>query len=117
MAPKSSSEDDTTLVRTPRTPLGDITINNQLATQKPQARKKTKPATHWQAVFTAPCLEAIARATVNHDPFSAKHGQKMKAWQEVLCEVQGLGFCAKSSWESVKNKVMDLISWHNVSTQ
>jgi hypothetical protein len=65
--------------------------------------------------FTSKEYIGLATAVVNINPFGAKHGKKGTMWEEVATTVKSKGLFTKSSTDVIKNKMMALIKYQDVS--
>ena len=68
-----------------------------------------------KSIFTAEDLERLIRLVAEKEPWTKPHGERTKAWESVLRELQsGGGHFEFSSVATLRNKVDALISWKRV---
>lgn len=68
-----------------------------------------------KTIFKGASLEEAVRVAIEVNPFAAKHGEKGKAWKEVAKRLKANGHFSSSSVETIKNKVLSLIAYQEVS--
>ncbi|THU99810.1 hypothetical protein K435DRAFT_855301 [Dendrothele bispora CBS 962.96] len=80
--------------------------SSQLTTQS--ATTRGRPRTR----FSAADIEALVEVAVEHQPHTAPHGAKSKAWEKVAQALWNRGHFVGSSVGTIKNKLQQLIKYH-----
>jgi hypothetical protein len=76
---------------------------------------KGKTTRKARADFLAKDIEHFLRAVIEIDPFMAAHSKVRARWKEIATRVQSEGFCSEREPDTLKNKVLSLLAWVEVS--
>ena len=74
----------------------------------------TSRSGHGRRGFSKKELEEMVKWAVTLNPWGAPHRQKGELWKQVLTNLQADGLCKDGKWESVRNRVNDLVNDHEV---
>lgn len=122
LPPPNTAPVSTEAAPAPSLPLPIITNNNPVSAPDniptPPPTPLTTPAGPGRgrrSKFPPAWLEGLARIVYSDDPYSAPHGQKKTAWDNVLAKLRESGMFPESSAETVKNKMSAMLAYFDVS--
>ena len=69
-----------------------------------------------RAEFTYTDIEKLISGVLHVDPYMCKRTETKDKWQTVLSVVQGNGGCKGRDWQTIRNKVKNLLKMVGVST-
>jgi hypothetical protein len=95
------------------TPTSPSSTNTSSKVQKSPLKGKTARKAH--ADFSAKDIKHLLCAMIEIDPFMATCSKVGARWKEVATRVQSEGFCLEREPETLKNKVLSLLAWVEVS--
>ncbi|KAF8581727.1 hypothetical protein K439DRAFT_1618781 [Ramaria rubella] len=58
-----------------------------------------------------PASQPLLRAVIEVDPYMAPHNKIGEHWKEIMNRVQDAGYCLRRNHETLKNKVVSLLTW------
>jgi hypothetical protein len=76
---------------------------------------KGKTARKARADFSAKDIEHLLHAMIEVDPFMAARSKVGARWKEIATRVQSEGFYSEREPDTLKNKVLSLLAWVEVS--
>jgi hypothetical protein len=95
------------------TPTSPSSTNASSKVQKSPLKGKTVRKV--RADFSAKDIEHLLCAVIEVDPFMATCSKVGARWKEVATRVQSEGFCLEREPDTLKNKVLLLLAWVEVS--
>jgi hypothetical protein len=90
-----------------------------VGSEKPVEVKVQPPTVHpapkGRSKFNAKELEAAVRAVVEVNPYQQAHGQVKVTWEKAFETTRAQSFFLQSSLSTFRNKIDQLLKWHDVS--